>query len=78
MFADLLESGRLSRVWYLDRAEQEWIFYDPRPQFVERGLNELTELPARPTVVTLIITEGENLEFEGEVLYPGTNPIPLN
>ena len=78
VFADLLESGRLSRVWYLDRAEQEWIFYDPRPQFVERGLNELTELPARPTVVTLIITPGENLEFEGEVLYPGTNPIPLN
>ena len=78
VFADLLGSGRLSRVWYLDRANQEWIFYDPRPQFVERGLNELTELPARPTVVTLIITEGENLEFEGEVLYPGTNPIPLN
>ena len=78
VFADLLGSGRLSRVWYLDRANQEWIFYDPRPQFVERGLNELTDLPARPTVVTLIITEGENLEFEGETLYPGTNPIPLN
>ena len=66
---------RLSRVWYLDRATQEWSFYDPAEEFAD--FNTL-EAVTSGQVVQVIITEGETVEFQGTTLYAGTNPIALD
>jgi uncharacterized protein (DUF2141 family) len=73
VFADL--GDRLVRVWYLDRATQDWQFYDPDPAFA--SFNRLTEVTSGQ-VVTVIITDGEPVEFQGKSLYQGTNPISLD
>ena len=73
VFADL--GDRLVRVWYLDRATQDWQFYDPDPDFA--SFNRLTEVTSGQ-VVTVIITDGEPVEFQGKSLYQGTNPISLD
>ena len=75
VFAPLVEAGRLARVWYLDRATQDWQFYDPDPDFA--SFNRLTEVTSGQ-VVTVIITDGEPVEFQGKSLYQGTNPISLD
>ena len=74
--ADVFESlgDRLSRVWYLNRATQEWSFYDPAEEFAE--FNTL-ETVSSGQVVQIIITEGDTVEFQGMTLYSGTNPISL-
>ena len=73
VFASL--GDRLSRVWYLDRAAQEWSFFDPAPEFA--AFNTLTEVSSGQ-VVQIIITEGEPIELQGMTLYQGTNPISLD
>ena len=73
VFADL--GDRLVRVWYLDRATQDWQFYDPDPAFA--SFNRLTEVTSGQ-VVTVIISDGEPVEFQGKSLYQGTNPISLD
>ena len=74
--ADVFASigDRLSRVWYLDRATQEWSFYDPSEEFAE--FNTLDTVSGGQ-VVQVIITDGETIEFQGMILYAGTNPISL-
>ena len=72
VFADI--GDRLARVWYQDRATQEWSFYDPDPAFA--SFNKLTEVNSGQ-VVTIIITDGEPIPFQGETLYQGTNSIAL-
>ena len=73
VFASL--GDRLSRVWYLDRASQQWSFYDPDPDFA--AFNTLGEVSSGQ-VVQVIVTEGEPIEFQGTTLYQGTNPISLD
>ena len=77
VFASL--GDRLVRVWYLDRATQVWSFYDP--EIAALGLN-MTEVKSGWNV-SIIITEGEPIEFQSETLYApgpgeGTNPIRLD
>ena len=72
VFAGL--GDRLSRVWYLDRATQEWSFYDPAEEFAE--FNTLDTVSSGQ-VVQIIITEGDTVEFQSMTLYAGTNPISL-
>ena len=72
VFASL--GDRLARVWYQNRATQEWSFYDPDPAFA--SFNKLTEVNSGQ-VVTIIITDGEPNPFQGETLYQGTNSIAL-
>ena len=74
VFADLIASERLSRVWYLDAANQEWTFYDPAPEFAD--FNDLTSVSSGD-VVTIIVSEGDTMMFQGRTLYPGTNLVPL-
>ena len=73
VFASLGE--RLSRVWYLDRATQEWLFYDPDPDIA--AFNTLDEVTSGQ-VVQVIISEGDTIAFQGTTLYAGTNPIALD
>ena len=75
VFAPLVDDGRLARVWYQDRATQAWTFYDPDPVFA--SFNRLTEVSSGQ-VVTIIITDGEPIAFQGETLYQGTNSIALD
>ena len=75
VFASLVDAGRLVRVWYLDRATQDWQFYDPDPAFA--SFNRLTEVTSGQ-VVTVIISDGDPVEFQGKTLYQGTNPISLD
>ena len=72
VFAGL--GDRLSRVWYLDRESQEWSFYDPSEEFAD--FNTLDEVSSGQ-VVQIIISEGDNVDFQGNTLYAGTNPIAL-
>ena len=67
-------SDRLSRVWYLDRENQNWMFYDPDPDLTE--FSDLDTVSSGQ-VVTIIITAGEPVEFQGMMLYPGSNPVAL-
>ena len=75
--ADVFASigDRLSRVWYLDRATQEWSFYDPAEEFAE--FNTLDSVSSGQ-VVQVIISEGDTIDFQGTTLYAGTNPIALD
>ena len=73
VFADI--GDRLARVWYQDRATQDWTFYDPDPVFA--SFNRLNEVNSGQ-VVTIIITDGGPLEFQGDTLYQGTNSIALD
>ena len=73
VFASL--GDRLLRVWYLDRATQEWSFYDPAPEFA--AFNSLTEVHSGQ-VVQIIISDGDPVDFQGMQLYQGTNPISLD
>ena len=75
VFAPLVEAGRLARVWYQDRATQDWTFYDPDPAFA--SFNRLNEVSSGQ-VVTIIITDGEPIPFQGETLYQGSNSIALD
>ncbi len=74
VFADLVTADRLSRVWFLDAENQEWMFYDPDPEVAD--FNDLTEVKAGSAYI-IIVTEGDPVEFQGRSLYQGTNNIPL-
>ena len=71
-FADLIESGSLTRVWQLDRQTQAWSFFDPSPEFAE--FNTLSEVSSGQ-IVTIIMSEQDS--FQGETLYPGSNPVAI-
>ena len=73
VFASL--GDRLVRVWYLDRATQVWSFYDPDPDFA--AFNSLNEVSSGQNV-SIIISDGDEIEFQGMTLYQGTNPISLD
>ena len=75
--ADVFEplGDRLIRVWYLERATQVWSFYDPDPDVA--AFNTLTDVSSGQNV-SIIISSGESVEFQGMPLYQGTNPIALN
>ena len=62
-FADLIDNGTLTRVWYLDRATQTWSFFDPAPEFAE--FNTLSEV-STGQIVTIIMNAQD--EFQGR--YP--------
>ena len=66
---------RLVRVWYLDRATQEWSFYDPDPEVA--AFNTLTEVSGGQ-IVTIIVGEGDSVGFQGGTLFAGSNPVSLN
>ena len=66
---------RLVRVWFLDRATQQWSFYDPDPDVA--AFNTLTEVSSGQ-IVTIIISEGDSVEFQGGTLFAGSNPVSLN
>ena len=66
---------RLVRVWFLDRATQQWSFYDPDPEV--SAFNTLTEASSGQ-IVTIIISEGDSVEFQGGTLFAGSNPVSLN
>ena len=75
--ADVFEplGDRLVRVWYLERATQVWSFYDPDPDVA--AFNTLTDVSSGQNV-SIIISSGESVEFQGIPLYQGTNPIALD
>ena len=66
---------RLVRVWFLDRATQQWSFYDPDPEVA--AFNTLTEVSGGQ-IVTIIISEGDSVEFQGGTVFAGSNPVSLN
>ena len=66
---------RLVRVWFLDRATQQWSFYDPDPEVA--AFNTLTEVTGGQ-IVTIIISEGDSVGFQGGTLFAGSNPVSLN
>ena len=72
VFASL--GDRLVRVWYLERSTQVWSFYDPDPDVA--AFNTLTEVSSGQSV-SIIISSGGSVEFQGTTLYQGTNPISL-
>lgn len=72
VFAGL--GDRLSRVWWLDAANQDWLFYDPAPEFAE--FNDLTEVEAGEAYI-IIISDGDPVEFQGRTLYAGSNNVAL-
>ena len=66
---------RLVRVWFLDRATQQWSFYDPDPGVA--AFNTLTEVSSGQ-IVTIILSEGDSVEFQSGTLFAGSNPVSLN
>ena len=66
---------RLVLVWYLDRATQTWSFYDPDPEVA--AFNTLVEVSSGD-VVSVVLSAGDTVEFQGYTLYAGRNPICLN
>ena len=71
-FADLIENGTLTRVWNLDRQTQTWSFFDPSPEFAE--FNTLTQVSSGQ-IVTIIMNATDT--FQGQTLYPGSNPTNM-
>ena len=58
VFADLIDSGRLARVWYLNQDNGDWQFFDPA---LPDAINTLSEVPMNEVVV-VIVTAGDNIE----------------
>ena len=71
-FADLIDNGTLTRVWYLDRETQTWSFYDPAPEFAE--FNTLTDVTSGQ-IVTIIMNARD--QFQGDTLFVGSNPVSM-
>ena len=71
-FEDLIENATLTRVWYLDRQTQAWSFFDPAAEFAE--FNTLVRVSSGQ-IVTIIMNAQD--EFQGETLYPGSNPVAI-
>ena len=71
-FEDLIENATLTRAWYLDRQTQAWSFFDPSPEFAE--FNTLARVSSGQ-IVTIIMNAQD--EFQGETLYPGSNPVAI-
>ena len=71
-FEALIENGTLSRVWYLERATQEWFFYDPAPEFAP--FNTLNQVSSGQ-IVDIIMTAQDT--FQGETLFVGSNPTAI-
>ena len=71
-FESIIESATLTRVWYLDRQTQTWSFFDPSPEFAE--FNTLNEV-STGQIVTVIMNATDS--FQGQTLYPGSNPISM-
>ncbi len=74
VFADLIEAGRLERVWYLIGATQMWEFYDPDPELA--SFNNLDEITVGEAYI-VIVSEGDPIEFQGAQLYAGSNNRPI-
>lgn len=70
--ADVFASigDRLSRVWFLDAENQEWLFYDPSPDFAD--FNDLTSVTVGVPYI-VIVNEGDPVDFQGNNLFAGTN-----
>ena len=66
VFRELIESGALVRVWYLDSATQSWSFFDPRPELAD--LNTLTEVNSLDIVWMNLSTARV---FQGDALSAG-------
>ena len=66
---------RLVRAWFLDRATQQWSFYDPDPDVA--AFNTLAEVSSGQ-IVTIILSEGDSVGFQGGTLFAGSNPVSLN
>ena len=73
VFQELVD--RLVLVWYLDGATQTWSFYDPDPEVA--AFNTLVEVSSGD-VVSVVLSAGDTVEFQGYTLYAGRNPICLN
>ena len=73
VFQELVD--RLVLVWYLDGATQTWSFYDPDPEVA--AFNTLVEVSSGD-VVSVVLSAGDTVEFQGYALYAGRNPICLN
>ena len=71
-FEDLIDNGTLTRVWYLDRQTQAWSFFDPSAEFAE--FNTLQQVSSGQ-IVTIIMSAQDT--FQGEALYPGSNPVAI-
>ena len=50
----LADSGVLQRVWWLNSRTQQWLFYDPDPQFTAFNTLTTIDLAANPPVVLAI------------------------
>ena len=70
VFGDLMRAGVLLRVWNLERAMQEWTFFDPNPRCAE--FNSLANVKRR-TIYWMHLASPH--EFQGELLVKGWNPI---
>lgn len=69
VFRDLIRSGVLLRVWYLERSTQQWYFFDPGPEFAE--FSNLEQVP--PGEVVWIHLSAPH-EFQGKQLGPAGTP----
>ena len=72
VFRNLIQSGVLLRVWYLERSTQEWFFFDPAPEFA--GFSNLVRVVPDEVVVIHLSSPHE---FQGESLVAGWNPIAI-
>ena len=78
VFADLIDSGRLARVWYLNQDNGDWQFFDPA---LPAAINTLSEVPMNEVVV-VIVTDGDRIDgvdyLTPSHLLPGTNNRFIN
>ena len=73
IFADLIATDNLVRVWRFNNSDHTWAFYDPRPAF--EAVNTLTDASSGDIVWMIVVSE---VEFQGQTLFPGWNLILLN
>ena len=72
VFQDAIESENLVRVWRLNRATQNWSFYDPLQEYEAFNTLDTVEVGDIVAVQVLRIQE-----FMGETLHPGWNYVRI-
>ena len=75
-FEQLIKNRTLRRIWWFDSRNQEWKFFDPKPELECFNTLNTIDLSSNPPVV-LVVQVSRQQDFRGNKLHAGWNHIVI-